>query len=475
MKNTLFLPILISLIISTSGFAKVRPAALFSDHMVLQQQSDVRIWGTADKSSKITINASWTTSPQTTQSDQNGKWSCTLKTPEAGGPYRIELSDGNEPTVLENVLIGEVWLCSGQSNMEMQMRGFVGQPVYGSQEAIATANPQRPIRLFRVKKVHSSTPRDTIGGGEWFCNTSEHVSTFSAAAYFFGSTLEKNLGVPVGLIDASWSGSPIQAFMDRETLSSFPFIKFSSIPDSLNKRPNKTPTLIYNGMIHPLQGLTVRGVIWYQGEANRKTPQYYQSLFTKMIAQWRKVLGNEKLPFYFVELAPTALDNANGETLPIFKEVQMKCMKEIPYTGMALTTDLGSEHFIHAPKKKEVGERLAYWALAKTYKQKYISFCGPIFKSCQLKQDTVIVSFDYAPRGLMPEKEDISGFEIAGADGVFHPAQARIMPASPKVMVYSPNVAKPQEIRYCFHNFCVGNLLFNTAGLPAASFRAKIK
>lgn len=452
--------------------AKVRLPGIFSDHMVLQRNTEVKLWGKASPNKTVSIKTSWDNKTYNTESNGNGKWNCQVKTPEAGGPYYIEFSDG-ETLVLNDILIGEVWLCSGQSNMEMPMRGFKGQPVNQSQEFITSANPNRNIRFCMVKKTYSSSLVDTIGGN-WMLHTPETVSRFSATGYFFGNYLQKSLDIPVGLIQAAWNGSSIEAWIDRETLETVRGVSFPDIPDAENKSPNKTPALLYNAMIYPIRNISLRGVIWYQGEGNRSRPGTYEELFTKMVDKWRSLFGNNKLPFYFVQLAPFKVTEKDRFEFPVMHEIQMKCMQKIPHTGMAFTTDVGNENYIHAPKKREVGERLAYWALAKTYGLKGIIYSGPIFDSYEKKNDKVEVTFSHAPLGLIPEKIDLAGFEVLNDKGEILPVRANIIPETPKIRIHTDEIAgKIVEIRYCYRNYIEGNL-FNTAGLPAFPFRVKI-
>ena len=472
MRYYQYITIFILLLIGATLQAKITLPPIIADNMILQQQELVKVWGKGKQNTKITVKTSWDNQKYTTRSDVKGYWNTSIQTPTAGGPYSIEFSDG-ELLTIKNILIGEVWLCSGQSNMEMPVKGFRGQPIEGSQETIVTANPNRAIRLFNVKRAFSTTPQDTLNG-VWSENTSMNVANFSATAYYFGDLLQKALGVPVGLVHSSWSASKIEAWMDKETLSKFSDVQ---LPDSNKKDfswPAGTPTLLYNAMIHPLSGLTIKGIIWYQGESNSLNPKQYSKLFPAWISQWRTFFKSETLPVYYVQIAPYQSDGKDKITTAIFRESQLKSMKEIPHVGMAFTIDAGSEKFIHAPYKKKIGERLAFWALAKTYMKQGISYCGPTYTKHIIKGNKVEITFENGNEGLTPENEFIEGFEIAASDSIFHPAKAQIINGTSRVEVWSDSITRPIEVRYCFRNYKTGNL-YNNAAIPAAPFRISLK
>lgn len=452
--------------------AKVVLPPFFSDGMVLQRNETVKIWGKAIPNFRIKVQTSWDKKTYYVKTEVDGHWSVKVQTPDAGGPYTIELKD-KEKTVLSDVLIGEVWLCSGQSNMEMPVKGFRGQPVTDALSTITSACPKRPIRLFTVKRAFNTMPQDTLVGC-WKLNDPSSVGEFSATAYFFGDMLEKMLDVPIGLIHASWSASKIEAWMDRATLSDVCDVKLPDISQKEFGWPAGTPTLLYNAMIHPLIDLKIKGVVWYQGESNSDNPQLYSKLFPMWINQWRRDFQSPNLPVYYVQIAPYQAEGKDLITRAVFRESQLKSMKEIPNVGMALTTDAGSETFIHSPHKKKIGQRLAFWALAKTYGISGISYCGPLYHSCKVKANKVELSFEFGEEGLTPENEDIEGFEISGQDGSFYPAKARIINGSSRVEVWNDSITAPTEIRYCFRNYKEGNLC-NNVGLPTAPFRIQLK
>ncbi|NDV96360.1 sialate O-acetylesterase [Dysgonomonas sp. 521] len=452
--------------------AKVKLPSVFTDHMVLQQQTVTKIWGKADGGRMVELVGSWDNKTYTVKSDEKGYFEFEVTTPAAGGPYTIQISDG-EPLILNDVLIGEVWFCSGQSNMEMPVKGYRGQPVYGSHPYIVSADEKRPLRLFTVGNAWSKEAKDDVEG-HWSLSSPKEVSDFSAVAYFFGNLLQEKLQVPVGLINCSWSASKIEAWMSRETLDTIPEVDLSVLKNTEFGYPNGTPTLLHNAMVQPLHGICVKGILWYQGEANSNAPALYKKLFPAFVQQWRNFFHSPGMPFYYVQIAPWQSGNKDELDWALFRECQLELMSEVPNTGMVITADAGSEKFIHPPYKIKVGERLAYWALAKTYGIDGFAYSGPVYQSYTLKDNMAELTFDYAADGLNPEKELLDGFEIAGKDGVFVEAKAEVIEGSGKVRVWSELVSNPVEIRYCFRNYKIGNLT-NNAGLPASPFRVKIK
>lgn len=464
--------IIACLLITSIAQAKITLPSIWGDDMVLQQQSEVHFHGKAAAGKLVTLNASWSKSSIKTKSDASGHWNAAIRTPVAGGPFSISISDG-ETLELKNILVGEVWFCSGQSNMEMPVKGFRGQPVFGSQPYIASADPNRPLRLFTVKNDWSTTPKEDVEG-HWSESSPKEVSTFSATAYFFGNMLQKILGVPVGLVHCSWSASKIETWMDKETLARIPEVDLSVLNNKEFGYPNGTPTLLHNAMVQPLEGFPVKGVIWYQGEANSNEPALYKKLFPALVGQWRTFFRSPNLPFYYVQIAPWQSGGKDELDWAWFRQAQLELMKEVPNVGMVTTTDAGSEIFIHPPYKIKVGERLAYWALAKTYGKEGIAYSGPIYNSCKVNGKIVEVQFDYGEDGMTPENEELKGFEIAGADGKFLPAHAEIIGGSSVVKVWNETIVTPKEVRYCFRNYKEGSLC-NNAGIPASPFRAILK
>lgn len=462
--------VLIASLISVN--AKVKLPSILSDNMVLQQKTKVKLWGTADKKTNISVTTSWNGKTYNTESSTEGKWEIVVETGNAGGPYDIVFNDG-EVVQLNNILLGEVWLCSGQSNMEMPLKGFFGQPVEHSAEVIANANPSAPIRLFTVKRNPSKTVLEDCSGS-WELNAPEHVSEFSATAYFFGTQLSRTLNVPVGLVNSSWGGSAIQSWMTPEILKQYPEISQSHLTDNSEvKNPHSVASMLYNGMINPIKNYSYKGVIWYQGESNRYDASQYESLFQSFVKDWRVQLDNSELPFYYVQIAPYNYGNKDAIVSALLREAQYNCEKKIDNVGMVVTMDIGNETCIHPSRKKEVGNRLAYQALSKTYNIKGISSDSPRYKSHEIKGNRMIISFERAPLGITSNYKPLQSFEIAGEDGMFYPANARIVNRK-QVEVWNDGVKKPVTVRYGYKNYVEGTL-FGVNGMPVSSFITEIK
>ncbi len=460
-KHLLLSLFLFGLLFSLS--AEIKLPAFFSSEMVLQQQTTAKIWGKAEPNKRVTLFTSWNLRRYKTTADQNGDWNLSFTTTKAGGPYTMIISDGKAVT-LNNILLGEVWLCSGQSNMEMPMKGFQGQPTEGSNmDILRSANSQ--IRLFTVKRDANVAPQTDVTG-RWEEALPISVRDFSATAYYFGRLLQESLNVPVGLIASSWGGSSIEAWMTKEMLADFPEAVIPKTKEDI-KTPNQTPSVLYQAMIHPLVGMPIKGVIWYQGESNRNRYQTYAAMFKSMTEGWRKAWGQaDTIPFYFCQIAPYGYkDGANSG---LIREAQAQAAKE-PYTGMAVLMDVGEEKCIHPAKKREAGERLALLALNKTYGNTGIACESPTFKDIEIKDGEVIVNFDGAPLGIFAKNGESKLFVVAGEDRVFYPARASVN--RNRVVVKSNEVSNPVAVRYAFENYVVGDL-FSTEGLPVSSFRS---
>lgn len=460
-----FLSIFCAFIFSAANlFAEIKLPAIFGSNMVLQQQTEVAIWGQAKKDAKIKITTSWSDKKYTSLSTGEGHWKLKISTPSAGGPYSISISDG-EVLILENVLIGEVWVCSGQSNMQMPMRGYQNQPVIGSLDAVVSStNPN--IRFFSVGMNASLTPLDDFKGKWNTCNP-ETTNDFSATAYFFGRMLQKTLNIPVGLIHASWGGTTIQPWMNDEACKEFEFYKAIKRDSAFSKNPPKVATTLFNAMINPIVGYGIRGAIWYQGESNKWEPEAYQKFLPAMIKGWRNKWELGDFPFYYVQVAP----HGKNDVLPnggFLREAQLRASTAVPNVGMASIMDVGEQNLIHPANKEIVGKRLAYLALHQTYEIKGISPYSPSFKGVTFKNDTAKITFDNLSYGLTSFGKELSLFEMAGDDKVFHPAKATIVREG--ITVKSELVPKPVAVRYAFKNFAVGDL-FGVNGLPVSSFR----
>jgi sialate O-acetylesterase len=468
--QTFLFALVLEVVMGAIAFGEVRLPAIFTDNMILQQQTEVAIWGWAKANADVQVVSSWDKKKYTAKSDASGKWKTKITTPKAGGPYEITFSDGTTKK-LSNILIGEIWLCSGQSNMEMPMKGYRGQPIIGSNEAILKSR-NKNIRLFTVQRASNLDPQDNCTG-QWQEATPETVAEFSATGYYFGHLLNEMLDVPVGLINVSWGGSCIQTWMSKNTAEPFETTKIPVKGDSI-KVPNRTPTLLFNAMINPVIGYGIKGCIWYQGETNYTEAGKYKKMFATMVNEWRSLWGIGEFPFYYVQIAPYkyALLTPNEKNQVLnsahLREAQLKAMDTIPNSGMAVIMDIGEEKCIHPSNKKVTGERLAYWALAKTYDIKGFGYSSPVYKAMEIKDSAIVISFDNVPNGITSFGKESNCFEIAGADKVFYPAKAILKQKS--IVVSAPEVKNPVAVRYAFKDFIIGDI-FGTEGFPVSSFR----
>lgn len=468
------LSLLVVLCWATAAGAAVNLPAVFGDNMVLQRNANARIWGTSD-AKEVTITASWSDAPVKV-AVKNGSWSAMLPTPDGTyTPQTLRISDGQEERMIGNVLIGEVWICSGQSNMYMPLRGYTGQPVEGSMSTILSSPQYRDrIRMITIAKDAADTPQQDCKG-TWDVPSPETAMTMSAAAYYFAQTLTHALDVPVGIVSTSWGGSKIEAWIDDATIRRLGYDVDKINPDP-KTQVNGQCSKLYNGLIAPLEGFTARGFTWYQGEANRRQADTYAKLMQEMVALWRTQWGDKKaqMPFIYVQIAPhTYTGSANTECAQLV-EAQVDALSLITNSAMVPTTDIGNEACIHPPKKREVGERMAVLALGGTYRMKLNDCAGVKFNSAEFADGKAVVTFDNARYGLTPENEEVIGFELAGKDGVFHPAVGRIVKGKPIVEVTSAAVAQPVAVRYAFRNYTPTNLA-NILGWPAFPFRSDRK
>lgn len=436
----------------------MRLPAVIGSHMVLQQKTEVTIWGWCDAAEKIKLKTSWDTTTYTTVGSSSAKWSMRVKTPTAGGPYQITI-DGNNKTVLEDVLIGEVWICSGQSNMEMSVTW--GLPY---QDEVTNATDKN-IRFFYIPRTTADYPQDDVKS-EWVVCNPEDMKRFSAAGYFFGKTLRQNLNVPVGLINASWGGTPAEVWTPIEEINNNSLLKSAAEKLSPSDWWPVTPASTYNGMIYPVTKYTIAGAIWYQGEANVKTASTYTQLLSTMITAWRKAWQKD-FPFYYVQIAPFAGYGDNSSSA-FLREAQTKALAT-PNTGMVVVTDLVDNiNDIHPKMKKEVGVRLANYALAQTYGKQGIVYKSPSYKSMKVEKDKIRIYFDNADNGLMSKDKTIHEVFIAGEDQNFVPANAKIDRNT--IVAWTDKVKKPVAVRFAFRNASLPNL-FSKEGLPVDPFR----
>ncbi|MEL7533748.1 MAG: sialate O-acetylesterase, partial [Bacteroidota bacterium] len=465
MRTTLLWLCLI--LLSLSLRAEVVLPAIFGDHMVLQRNAYIALWGRAEPGEQIKFAAEWDEMNLSLFADSRGRWRIEIPTPEAGGPYQI-LIQGNNRIVLNDILIGEVWLASGQSNMEWPL----SRSKYGPEILQSVNEPQ--IRVFQVEKAVASSPRFDCKGS-WAIADAASLKDFSAVAYHFAKELQTDLGVPVGIIHSSWGGTPAEAWMSREQLEQVAVFKpnldkydeavrtYRNNPQAPNPTYYRNPTCLYNAMLAPIIPYEIRGAIWYQGESNRYDPELYRSLMPALITDWRKQ-WQRNLPFYFVQLAPFHyLEPMVGAGL---REAQLMTALKVPKTGMVVSADVGNPDDIHPRDKQTIGKRLALQALAHTYGQDLIA-SGPMLE--RSVRDGAKMKL-YFQEGNGPLKLKSSQyFQIAGSDQKFYPATANLL-GEHLLELASPEVSEPVAVRYAFSNAAEASL-FNELGLPASPFR----
>jgi sialate O-acetylesterase len=464
--------------LTATAHADVKLASIFGDSMVLQRELPVPVWGWADAGEQVTV----TFGDQTKQvaADSNGRWQVNLDPLSADAEGRSLKVSGNNSIELKDVLVGEVWICSGQSNMEWG----VGGSMNAKEETAAADHPM--IRLFDVQgHLTSPVAKDTCPG-QWNVCQPSSVGGFSAVGYFFGRRLQSELGVPIGLVGSNWGGTRIEPWTSPAGFHTVPELKdIAAQVDAYNESTQvqgQSPSAIYNAMIHPLSPFAMRGAIWYQGESNGGEGESYFHKKQALVNGWRQIF-QPNLAFYWVQLAnwkePT--DNpAGGDGWALIREAQRKAL-EIDHTGMAVIIDIGEANDIHPRNKQDVGWRLAQWALHQTYGRENLVPSGPLYKSHRVEGSSIRVSFEHVGDGLMigskeglqPTKEVADGklqrFAIAGADKQWHWAEATI--DGDDVIVSSPQVAEPVAVRYAFSMNPTGANLYNREGLPASPFR----
>ena len=478
------------LFLSVNAEAKVKLPSVLADNMVLQQQTSVKLWGKANPNKKVKVLPSWNEIEYSTIADADGKWMVTVSTPKAGGPYEIRFTDGEELT-LKNVLIGEVWFCSGQSNMEFMLK------------QASTARVDIPRAVDQQLRLYDMKARWRTNAVEWEANvldslnhlqyykdtewkncTPATASDFSAIAYYFGKMLRDSLNVPVGLICNAVGGSPTEAWVDRASLEyQFPAIlkdwtkndfiqewvrgraalNIKKSANSQQRHPYE-PCYLYESGIRPLEQYPIRGVIWYQGESNAHNWEAHEKLFKLLVNSWRKNWNDACLPFYYVQLS-----SLNRPSWPWFRDSQRRMLNEISHIGMAVSSDHGDSLDVHPICKKPVGERLARGALNKTY-QKNVIPSGPLFRGANVRGGKVFLSFDYGKGMRSSDGKPLQCFEVAEYDGIYYPATAEVV--GDQVKVYSKEVPNPRYVRYGWQPFTRANLI-NREGLPASTFRAE--
>ncbi|MES1219504.1 MAG: sialate O-acetylesterase [Bacteroidota bacterium] len=455
----IFCYLLLSLCMAQQSFSQLRLPSVLSSGMVLQQNDSVTIWGWGYNNQKVKAIGSWTNDTSTTTVNNRAQWSMKLKTPAAGGPYSLRISHSGTEIVLTDVLIGEVWLCSGQSNMEMSFN-----TARHTQDDVNNCY-NKNIRFFNIPRMASDYPQEDLRAAWKVCD-SNSLKSFTAVGYYFGKKINQDMNVPVGLISSSWGGTPAETWTPDEDIYNNETLKKTSA--ELKEVPwgPVKPGLNYNGMIAPLIKFDIAGALWYQGEANvGNNHGTHALLLTNMINAWRKKWKKE-FPFYYVQIAPYKYPTKDEGAF--LQEQQTKAMN-YPNTGMVVITDLvDTITDIHPRNKKDVGLRLANWALAETYHQNIIGYKSPSIKKVEADKDKLILSFENAPNGLIAKDKNINGFFISGEDEGWLAAEAKI--EKDKIIVWNKTITKPVYVRYGFGDTIIGNV-FSKEGLPVIPFR----
>lgn len=472
---------LAGLLVSLCANALTLPGVVDSN-MMLQQNTDALLWGWAKPGSTVKVHTAWNNKNYTTRATgKDGRWEVKVSTPGASyEPTSITIEGDGEKKTLDNVLIGEVWFASGQSNMEMPIMGLPGTPMEGANDVIATASKNKgKIRMYTAPKALMAEPKQNTEG-TWMECTPEAVANFSAIGYFFADKLQQIIDVPVGVINCSYGGTCVEAWLPREIVATYPDIDLSVVAQEGD--PAKTQyTAMYNGMLYPLAGYTVKGILWNQGESNVGRHDTYAERLAQMVKHWRGLWNNDTLPIYMVEIPPFHYsDGFDGTSGALLREAQVKSLDLIPYSGIISSTDLqapGEWWQIHPAIKRPAGERLAYMAAVRDYGIGAIECESPRFESMTFENDgkTAVIKLANAPFGLAPYR-DIEGFEVAGADRVFHPAKAEqnfwYVPADMGlVRVSCPEVDKIESVRYRFKNYPDTKCATSIRNLPLLPFR----
>lgn len=474
MFKRLFLLFLTLSLFSFNADGKVRLPGVIGNGMILQQQSEARLWGWSKPGYSVEVKASWLTESYTTKVGKDGKWLVKIKTPAAGyTPLSITFTDDDrEHVVVSDVLSGEVWVCAGQSNMEMPIQGFWACPVEGSNEVIVEANRYKGIRYVKIPSVMRMTPQDDAQC-EWRKADTGNVADCSAVGYFFARALNRSLDIPVGLILANKGGTRVESWLDEANLKKYTQEPLDSA-DIVKKfsADYHRPLVWGNGTFNPIINYSIKGILFYQGCSNVGDPEgQYTSRLKLLVEQWRRDFRQGDFPFYFVQIAPFVAGDRDGDWNTRLRQQQLEASRVIPNSGIVCTQDLVYPYEvdqIHPSQKRQVGERLAYLALNQQYGYPNLPCLSPSYKSMRVEGNTCYIELNDTYHS-MNRMQGIEGFELAGEDRVFHPATA-IWNFDQGVVLKSAEVQKPVAARYCWRNFQMGNFA-NAAGLPLFPFR----
>ena len=474
MKKVLLNLVFLFALVCFAEAQEFKVADIFSDNMVLQQKINNPFWGWGKPGTKVTISTSWNPDKEYTGVvNSKGTWKIAVPTPAAGGPYEVTVT-ANKKKVFQNVFVGEVWLASGQSNMSMPLKGYYCQPVLGATEAILSS-AKKQIHFINIPTLAAYKPLEHFDAG-WVKASPENVAECTAVGWFFADFLQRNIDVPVGIINASYGGSNIEAWMNAEACKQFDDIPVPPLSDETSPWISNVPTVLYNGMIHPLVGYGIKGIIWYQGESNIFNVLRYAPSVAAMVSKWREAWGLGEIPFYYAQIAPYDYKEWNfftpqwPEVSAYQREAQRQCLTLIPNSAMAVLLDVGERYLIHPRRKKEVGDRLGMLALSKTYGMKGFEAESPTFSKMEVEGNKAIIHFDNQFNGLTSYGKTLELFEISGDNKVFHKADAYIDEEKGTVVVTCKYVAEPKAVRYAFKDFVKAEL-FGTGGLPVSSFR----
>ena len=471
------LTILAILLSVCANAESLKLAHIFSDHMVLQRETSAPIWGWGEAGKTVTISTSWNFQTMKTTVGEDGTWRVNVATGKAGGPYTIGVTSGKEKLEVKDVMLGEVWVCSGQSNMEMPVNGFGFQKVEGSAEAILDAfETKNMIRVFDIKTWKRTEPEADVTN-VWQLSTPRVAANTSAIAYFFAKRLTKALGVPVGIIVNSWGGSRIEAWMTRESIEKSGITKdelaeIYAVEEKPDRWP-ETPELIWNGRVYPILGYAAKGFLWYQGCSNIGQ-KFYDKLQTSMLNLWRKSWGRGDMPFIYATLAPYDHGDSNGRWRPHFVRTQLHAQEMAPNTWAVCLETLGDRGTIHPAKKKEVADLMFMRAYASVYgEDPGMTVDYPEPKTIEFLEDgRVKIKFTNVWSNLMSlTARDVVGFELAGEDRNFVLAKAEVDWDGETVIVKADEVPHPVAVRYGFRNWMGANLQ-TSLGMPVPPFRS---
>ncbi len=474
------LTLLAALAVCAAASAQLSLRQPCSDGMVLQQQTAALVWGKAGPGRRVTVIPSWDARQYSAQAGTDGFWQVAVQTPAASyEPQTITVSSGSEQLVIRDVLIGEVWFASGQSNMEMPIRGFYGCPVEGAQDVLTAAPLRERVRMFKVPRTRSYEPVSEIEGAWWRADATT-VAEMSAAGFFFARKLNEALDVPVGILFSAYGGSKVESWLPEEIVRTYPDVATDRASIEALRYDYYSPFMMYNAMVCPVKGYTVRGFIWYQGCSNVGLHDTYADRLMTMVSLWRKEWGDPegRLPFYQVEIAP--YNYGSGPEAALLRQAQHDAAKRMPNGAVVVTDDLVYDYEtdqIHPARKREVGERLAYLALHRDYGFGRLPCYSPealrAFRQSGDRPGTVGVELENCPDGL-DRAAGVEGLELAGPDGVFHPVR-EVRMSGRTMLLRSEAVPEPRTVRYCWGSFKPGNLHGVAGALPLTPFELAVE